>query len=291
MIQVEGGFWEKTGNGVNDWREFLPKTTWSQVIEKPSWIGNSKPSYSWSEITDKPDLKNYVKKDGDIITGELEAILSGASGLTSYFSYYGFVSEGSARKSSLTYDGLAVEDSSSVTQYKNGYVAIQSPKGSPAEIINFPTKAGTLALKLDSYPVGSIYLCWYYASSTSDTYHPAKLFGGSWTAIPSGYALWTYRSSVSSTDSAHEVSAGLPNITGQFGNPYMQADSADSNWSIINGAFSIGNNWDAYLNTSNGTKLKSGQILFDASKSSSVYGKSTTVQPSAYRVFAWRRTA
>ena len=142
---------------------------------------------------------------------------------------------------------------------------------------------------LDAYPVGSIYLCWYYASSTSDTYHPAKLFGGSWTAIPSGYALWTYRSSLSATDSAHELSAGLPNIIGKFGNLYLQRDSANNNWSIIDGAFKIDGDWDNYAG---GTLLeRGGQIKFDASMSNSIYGNSTTVQPPAYRVFAWRRTA
>lgn len=30
---------------------------------------------------------------------------------------------------------------------------------------------------------------------------------------------------------------------------------------------------------------------FDASRSSSIYGKSTTVQPPAYALIAWRRTA
>ncbi len=51
--------YQKTGPNPEDKEIFYPKTTWSQVIEKPSWIGDSKPSYTWSDITGKPDILLY----------------------------------------------------------------------------------------------------------------------------------------------------------------------------------------------------------------------------------------
>lgn len=170
-----------------------------------------------------------------------------------------------------------------------GYVLTSNGTSSTPTWKEIPTSGGS---KLDAYPVGTIYICWYYASSTSDSYHPAKLFGGSWTAIPSGYALWTWRASLSATDSAHEVSAGLPNITGHFDITKNEGNSTMSgaDGKLFSQVSSGGNNitrpqiqsWDY---------LPSDRINFDASKSSSVYGNSTTVQPPAYKIFAWRRTA
>ncbi len=38
MIQLDGEFREKTGEGANDWRLYLPKTTWDQVMGKPNLV-------------------------------------------------------------------------------------------------------------------------------------------------------------------------------------------------------------------------------------------------------------
>ncbi|MCH5235553.1 MAG: hypothetical protein J1E16_09675 [Muribaculaceae bacterium] len=56
--------------------------TWDGVSGKPSWIGATKPSYSWGEINGKPTTLSgygildelnglYVKKSGDTMTGKL----------------------------------------------------------------------------------------------------------------------------------------------------------------------------------------------------------------------------
>lgn len=69
------------------------------------------------------------------------------------------------------------------------------------------------------------------------------------------------------------VSAGLPNITGQF-----QAES----WNITGrqGAFYIRK---TSLSGASGSDDGAHEVSLDASYSSSVYGRSSTVQPSAYR--------
>ena len=83
--------------------------------------------------------------------------------------------------------------------------------------------------------------------------------------------------------------AGLPNITGTIGqipnNDYV------GNWQSIyaNGAFSAAD--DRALNYPDSGSRDTAKITFDASKSSAVYGRSSTVQPAAYYVYIWRRTA
>lgn len=122
------------------------------------------------------------------------------------------------------------------------------------------------------YPVGSIYMSINNAS-------PASFLGGSWTQIEAGYALWTASSGAGGT-----IGAGLPNITGDFGAKTYDADTDGT------GAFRW--SWtDSKVTPSGTNKDKNTRVQFNASRSSSIYGSSTTVQPPAYKVYAWRRTA
>lgn len=130
------------------------------------------------------------------------------------------------------------------------------------------------AQKLADHPVGSIY-------QSTDPTSPAALFGGSWEEIASERVLM----GASSTHAAGTtVKAGLPNITGSFSaNVYNNADDR------ISGAFSrSGNNYHIGASDS-GTNVYTFQ--FNASKSNAVYGRSSTVQPSAYYVHIWHRVA
>lgn len=78
------------------------------------------------------------------------------------------------------------------------------------------------------------------------------------------------------------VPAGVPNITGSFGNTISQSDSA----SATSGAFALGTNWDNKVAGSSGN-LKGQQYTFNASRSSSVYGSSNTVQPPATQMYLY----
>lgn len=136
------------------------------------------------------------------------------------------------------------------------------------------TNANTIVNNLKTmYPVGSVYI------GTQSTCPMASLISGStWKLVSSGKALWTGTGSNGNTT----IEAGIPNITGQF----VAANSAAASGS---GAFNVvktenGKGWD-------GTSAMRSTYGFDASRSSSVYGKSTTVQPPAYVVNVWRRTA
>lgn len=128
------------------------------------------------------------------------------------------------------------------------------------------------------YPVGCIYQS---ASSTS----PASFWGGTWERIAQNRVLM----GASNTHLAGTTAeAGLPNIVGNFamdaGGPWQKIASAT-------GAF--------YSATGSGAPAVTGDvdtnvpisIRFDASKSNAVFGSSETVQPPAYFVYIWKRTA
>lgn len=113
----------------------------------------------------------------------------------------------------------------------------------------------------DPYPVGSIY-------QSTDPTSPAALFGGSWEEIASERVLM----GASSTHAAGTtVEAGLPNIKFSFRAAIIGSGKAGTD----------------YLTTG----YKSSDFNLDASKSNSIYGRSSTVQPSAYYVHIWHRVA
>ena len=130
------------------------------------------------------------------------------------------------------------------------------------------TTGGTLS----AYPVGAIYI------STSST-SPASLFGGTWESIASERVLM----GVSSSHGAGStVSAGLPNIVGET--------TAMATWRFVtpSGAFATASSQPGPDGYANNLGLN---VNFYASRCSSVYGNSSTVQPAAYYVYMWRRTA
>ena len=126
------------------------------------------------------------------------------------------------------------------------------------------------------YPVGSLYM------GTQSTC-PMATFFGTWELVSSGKALWTGNGSNANTT----IDAGLPNITGT-----MTAGSWASGFgyeATAAGAFYNVNSWGN--DADGGAATTKRGIGIDASRSSSIYGKSSTVQPPAYVVNVWRRTA
>lgn len=143
------------------------------------------------------------------------------------------------------------------------------------------TEDGVLTLSgkktSDIFPVGSIY-------QTVSNISPASLYGGTWEEIAQERTLM----GASSTHAAAStVEAGLPNITGQisFGTPTAA-------WFKVRreeGAFeSTGSGGVAQFNTVDGSTGNS-IADFNASRCSTVYGASDTVQPPAYFVHIWER--
>ena len=126
------------------------------------------------------------------------------------------------------------------------------------------------------YPVGSIYI------STRST-SPASLFGGTWESIASERVLM----GVSSSHGAGStVSAGLPNITGVLKDLFVSGHFNQST-----GAFKRSSASGFSEETNRSDWLGWADAQFYASDSNSIYGNSSTVQPAAYYVYMWRRTA
>lgn len=131
---------------------------------------------------------------------------------------------------------------------------------------------------LNLFPVGTII--------TKDVdVSPATYIGGKWEKLPEGYALWT-----ASSGAGDKISAGLPNITGSFrygisGVSFLTAESTY-------GAFSTSETNSVGKFTFSNTVSSNTRVSFNANSgatTSGIYGNSTTVQPPAYKVYAWRR--
>ena len=130
----------------------------------------------------------------------------------------------------------------------------------------------------EPYPVGSIY-------QTTDLTSPASLFGGSWEQIANSRVLMgaPYRGYAGRT-----VEAGLPNITGTVRHDNNDHGMMTANSGNTSGSFYAGASTAGKLGTYSGTAY---ELCFDASRSSAVYGGSSTVQPAAYYVYIWHRVA
>lgn len=157
------------------------------------------------------------------------------------------------------------------TLVRQWQAVIESMKGG-----SFYTRAEVDALlkSVNPYPVGSIY-------QSTDPTSPAALFGGSWEEIASERVLM-------GASSAHAagttVEAGLPNITGTLSEIMGSVWASPSGSGAFSGEY-IGRSLE------NGSSGNYGNIFFDASRSSAIYGRSSTVQPAAYYVHIWHRVA
>ena len=137
---------------------------------------------------------------------------------------------------------------------------------------------------IDSYPVGSIYQTVSLAS-------PASMFGGIWEEIAQERTLMG-ASDIHAAGSMAE--AGLPNIIGSLTETKSDGGSSpfrgNKNAITSIGALEvteIASNYAGYSSYSGSAY----DISFNASRSNSIYGASTTVQPAAYYVHIWHRVA
>lgn len=125
--------------------------------------------------------------------------------------------------------------------------------------------------------------------ASADPTSPASFIGGTWERIED-CTIW----GASDTHPAGtKLEAGLPNITGDF-------DSRGNNatyYGVVGGSRGAFSTNKASGNKNGSYNVNSAKIVaddvtsFDASRSSSVYGNSDTVQPPAYCINIWRRVA
>lgn len=138
--------------------------------------------------------------------------------------------------------------------------------------INSQLSSNVLSSLQSVYPVGSLYI------GTTDTCPIANLFG-TWEKIEEGLCLQSVKGDqVAGTT----VEAGLPNITGTFDYYSVLGDASGA---FTRTAYGIGN-------PGGGGNGRTGQVTLNASNSSSIYKDDcNTVQPPAYVVNIWKRTA
>lgn len=135
------------------------------------------------------------------------------------------------------------------------------------------------------YPIGSIYL-----GIQSICPMQTLMVGSEWELVSADRTL----QGASDTHLAGStIEAGLPNITGSAYN--NEGNAITSYYPNKTGAFyglsDLGKvGWYSTPGLSNSDSIGF-SLGFDASRSSSVYGNSTTVQPSAYVINIWQRIA
>lgn len=139
----------------------------------------------------------------------------------------------------------------------------------------------TLTLLEVLYPVGSVYI------TTANTCPLSALISGStWELVSSGRVL-------QGADNDHAagttIEAGLPNITSGEWNSECVWPTATGGGAVVLGTNNLSSP-DRAVPT-RGTATGYAYYSFDASQSNSIYGNSTTVQPPAYVVNIYRRTA
>lgn len=160
------------------------------------------------------------------------------------------------------------------SQTQNGYMSA-SDKAKLDEIVGMfhPNEIVDIF-----YPIGTVYMSADKTKTKAD--FPFMAYG-TWEEVPANLCLQTGAAS----EAGGQRSAGLPNITGQWGlgvwtgylSDYSGAGGINTNIQVR------GSNYDE--------SLSYGILAFDASKSNPIYGSSSTVQPPAYIVRAWVRTA
>lgn len=135
------------------------------------------------------------------------------------------------------------------------------------------------------YPVGAIYL----TTGGSLTACPlqALMPGSAWQRVAVDRALWGASGTTGNLPGSN-IEQGLPEIEGWFGAPINQdGEPIEVGGSFTNSGEFVEpiSSYDKYGPASNI------RINFNASSSNPIYGSTTTVQPPAYTVSVWKRTA
>ena len=140
------------------------------------------------------------------------------------------------------------------------------------------------------YPVGSVYI-------STTTANPKDLFGGTWEKIATGRTLW---GASADNELNTTVNSGLPNITGTYDPRWSDSSgggimmAAQNSGAMYTSRPSNHGYWWAATTSSGGAGTNTQyhtRLNFNAKNSNSIYGNSTIVQPPAYKVYMWRRTA
>lgn len=192
-----------------------------------------------------------------------------------------------------------ISASISIKVNRDGTAVTSAP--TPSSVTDNTTKIATTEWVIDVleaiYPVGSLYM------GTQNSC-PLSAFFGTWTLVSAGNALWTGNGTSGSgtTTNANyanaaantSIAAGVPNIKDNFyfvdtyyGSVALAPNSDNGLIKYNSKTTSDSTN----RSDTDGTTTSRQKYVFDASQVNAIYGKSSTVQPPAYVVNVWRRTA
>lgn len=220
---------------------------------------------NWNNKVDSSALSGYVNKTNDLYVSSLNAISSSNE--------YGLMFN-----TNKNYDG---NHSQLQLLFNSGDFENSTLSGGGAKKIILSLKDVVKTNNIIDlvYPIGSIYLT---VSNETLASSPASWLGGNWELLPEGKALWTATSGAGTT-----IDAGLPNLTGSID---LQNHNGNNATTTTGTALSLekGETRPTALGQTSNNKAST-VINLDASTQSAVYGKSDTVQPPAYKVYAWRR--
>lgn len=181
------------------------------------------------------------------------------------------------------YNAIVTKDSNTLYNITDDNTAVAYQAYTKSETDTVISNAISDILNL-MYPVGSIYIC------TNSVCPLGALINGSvWSLVARNRVL---QGTNATSDAGTTKEAGLPNITGGFWDLASTQDTTNGNMGNAQGAFRtlyLSNNGTGQATAVSYGKTKYDGISFDASRSSSIYGNSNTVQPPAYLVNIWER--
>ena len=261
-------------------RQFkLPRTKWGFT-----GIRNGVGGYVEAGLPNITGQSNVWGSNSE--SGALKTTITGTAGLGgSIYSVVGNIGL-DASKSNAIYGNSTTVQPRATQMYLYFYVgnfaqsAIEQTAGITSEQLN---NKADISLFNAIYPVGSIYI-----GTQSTCPMEIAIPGSSWELLEAGRALWTGNGSNGNTT----IAAGLPNTTGYAS--FSANGGTDYLSGVVNTGGALYGTKDVSSSHGGGGGNNHGgakRLRLDASRSSSIYGQSTTVQPPAYVVNVWRRTA
>lgn len=255
------------------------KTSASNAVTSAS-ASKSSATASSSSATDSANSANVAKQSATASANSASASASSASDAATSASNAKISETNAANSAKAAKQSEENAKTWDPTQYvqsvteSNGKVTVTKGGG---ETNTFDAGMTKEQLTNFLYPIGSIYISADKNKTKAD--FPFMEYG-TWEEIPANLCLQTGAVSEAGT----QRSAGLPNITARWGagvwyNPNLGKGAA---------GYDISN---PSVRAANFDEEHAVLLTFDASKSNPIYGASDTVQPPAYMVRAWVRTA
>lgn len=265
---------------------------WAMSTTSPDGAADSKSSKTWAE-----DARKSANNSAFAATASQNSATASATSSTNA-SNSANASKQSANASANSASASASSASAASTSASNAKVSETNAKTSEINAANSAKAAlqsEENAKKWDLtqlpsvvdmfYPVGTVYMSADKTKTKAD--FPFMAYG-TWEEVPANLCLQTGAASEAGT----QRNAGLPNITGRRVASWGGGDYSGRGY--VTGCFKQDTD-TSYPTTINGESWNGdgngSGFAFDASLSNPIYGKSNTVQPPAYIVRAWIRTA